>query len=345
MGRLLGSLIIAFLLPFQLIAADQPGQAEQLEAGMVNPGYHEKPEWFKLSFLDIRDDIEEAADSGKRVLLYFYQDGCPYCEKLLQDNFADREIAAYSQEKFDVIAINMWGDREVANLDGDMVPEKVFSKNLKVQFTPTLLFLDENGKVLLRINGYFEPYKFLTALKYVGEKKETELTIRDYYKQLKPEKASGKLHASATTLQNPNDLRVATEKPLIVMFEQKVCKDCDELHLDILQRSDVKEKLTPFDVVVLDMWSNDEITTPDGQVKKISDWAEEMGIQYSPSMVFYKSGKEIFRTEAYLKSFHTKAAFDYVSTSAYKQYPEFQRYVQKIADDLHAQGIEYDLMD
>mgnify|MGYP001592405752 CR=1 FL=1 len=345
MGRLLGSILIAFLMPLQLIAAEKPGQPEQLEAGMVNPGYHEKPDWFKLSFLDIRDDIDEAADSGKRVLLYFYQDGCPYCEKLLQDNFSDREIAAYSQEKFDVIAINMWGDREVANLDGDTVPEKVFSKSLKVQFTPTLIFLDETGKVLMRINGYFEPYKFLTALKYVGEKKEDQLTIREYYKQLKPEKASGKLHASSTTLQNPKDLSAASEKPLVVMFEQRVCKDCDELHLDILQRSDVKEKLASLDVVVLDMWSNDEIVTPDGQSKKISKWANELGIQYSPSMVFYKSGKEIFRTESYLKSFHTKAAFDYVSTAAYKEYPEFQRYVQKIADDLHAQGIEYDLMD
>ena len=76
MGKLLGILLIAFLMSYQALAAEQP---EQLEAGMVNPGYHEKPDWFKLSFLDIRDDIEEAADSGKRVLLYFYQDGCPYC--------------------------------------------------------------------------------------------------------------------------------------------------------------------------------------------------------------------------------------------------------------------------
>ena len=342
MNQLLGLMLIVFLVPFQLSAAEE---SEQLEAGMVNPGYHEKPYWFKLSFLDLRDDVEEAADSGNRVLLYFYQDGCPYCEILLQDNFSDREIAAYTQDKFDVIAINMWGNREVLNLNGDTVAQKTFAKNHKLQFTPTLLFLDETGKVLMRINGYFEPYKFFTALKYVGEKKEKELAIRDYFKQLKPEKASGKLHVSSTTLPDPSNLAISTAKPLIVMFEQKVCKDCDELHQDILQREDVKEKLQPFDVVVLDMWSKDEVITPTGQKTRISEWASELGIQYSPSMVFYQDGSEILRTEAYLKSFHTKAAFDYVSTGDFKDYPEFQRYVQKIADDLHARGIEYDLMD
>jgi len=331
--------LCTMLLSLSLFAAESQ---EQLSEGMVNPGYHEKPSWFKESFLDIREDIEEATAENKRVLLYFYQDGCPYCEKLLRDNFSDREIAAYSQQKFDVIAINMWGDREVINVDGDTVTEKEFSKNLKVQFTPTMVYLDEAGKKLLRINGYFAPDRFLTALKYIGEKKETTLSIRDYFKQLKPVKASGKLHLQHNTLAN--DLTKAS-RPLIVSFEQKICKDCDEMHGDILNRENVKQSLSGFDFMTLDMWSDDEITVPDGRRLKIVDWAKELGIQYSPSMVFFIDNSEVFRTESYLKSFHTRAALDYVSSGAYKTVTEFQRYVQQIADDLHARGIEYDLMD
>jgi thioredoxin-related protein len=105
------------LLSSSLYAAEPE---DRLSAGMVNPGYHEKPSWFKDSFLDIREDIEEASAEGRRVLLYFYQDGCPYCGKLLQDNFSDREIAGFSQQYFDVISINMWGDREVFNVNGSL---------------------------------------------------------------------------------------------------------------------------------------------------------------------------------------------------------------------------------
>jgi thioredoxin-related protein len=327
------------LVSFNLFAEQA---TDSLSEGMVNPGYHEKPSWFKESFLDIRDDIEEAAALNKRVLLYFYQDGCPYCGKLLQDNFADREISDYSQKHFDVIAINMWGDREVVDVEGNSVTEKDFARSLKVQFTPTMVYLDESGKKLLRINGYYAPDRFLTALKYIGEKQEKTLSIRDFFRQLKPAKASGNLHVQHNTLTT--DL-AKSSRPLIVSFEQRVCRDCDEMHQDILNRNNVSQSLSAYDFVTVDMWSKEDITIPDGRRIKIMDWAKELGIQYSPSLVFFIDKSEVFRTEAYLKSFHTRAALNYVSSGAYKSVPEFQRYVQKIADDLHARGIEYDLMD
>ena len=116
------SLVLPLLLWFftPLLPA---AEGEGLDEGMTNPGYHDKPDWFKLSFLDIREDINEAAQQNKRVMLYFYQDGCPYCAKLLQDNFGQKEIAEKTRNKFDVIAINMWGDREVTDLKGYMLSE------------------------------------------------------------------------------------------------------------------------------------------------------------------------------------------------------------------------------
>ena len=38
----------------------------------------EHPGWFKESFLDFEEDIEEAAAEGRRLVLYFWQTGCPY---------------------------------------------------------------------------------------------------------------------------------------------------------------------------------------------------------------------------------------------------------------------------
>ncbi len=34
----------------------------ELSAGMVNPGHTEQPDWFKVSFLDLFADIDEAAE-------------------------------------------------------------------------------------------------------------------------------------------------------------------------------------------------------------------------------------------------------------------------------------------
>ncbi|MEN6584753.1 MAG: thioredoxin fold domain-containing protein, partial [Sulfuricella sp.] len=195
-----------------------------LASGLVHPGYEEQPAWFKNSFLDLREDVGEAAKHGKRVLLYFYQDGCPYCKKLLQDNLGQRPIADKTQKYFDVIAINMWGDREVTDLSGAATTEKDFAKQMKVMFTPTMVALDEKGGQALRVNGYYAPHQFDAALDYAGLHKEHELSFKEYLAQVAPAAAQGKLHGDARYLAPPYRLDRATKrggKPLLVLFEQK----------------------------------------------------------------------------------------------------------------------------
>jgi thioredoxin-related protein len=328
-------------------AATPVGAEEKLSKGMENPGYAEKPKWFKSSFLDIREDVEEAAEEGRNIVLYFYQDGCPYCKKLLEDNYGNREIAKYSQENFDTVAINMWGDREVVDLKGNDVTEKQFAEDLKVMFTPTMLMLDKKGKPVLRINGYYYPNKFLSALKYVAENHHANISFRDYYGKQPQKKASGKLHVESYFLQPPYDLRAerrASGKPLLVMFEQIQCLACDELHKDILKRDESLKETAKLDIVLLDMWSKARVITPDGRKMMAKEWAKELNIQNGPSMVFFDGeGKEVFRAEAYLKAFHTQGVMDYVSSGGYKEQPNFQRWLGAKADRLEAQGIHVDL--
>ena len=336
--------LVSGVLGGQSLMASQEGQLDQ---GMVNPGYAEKPAWFKNSFLDIREDILEAAESGKRVVLYFYQDGCPYCKKLLEDNFGQREITEFTREKFDVIAINMWGDREVVDVSGNDATEKKFSEDLKVMFTPTFLFLDEDGKVVLRVNGYYPPDRFMAALNYVAAAKEKQMSFRDYYAAREPTKDSGKLHVQPEYLQPPYDLRAKSRqsgKPLMVMFEQKQCLACDELHMDIMQRDESKQQAARLDVVLLDMWSSARLITPGGKKTTARDWAKALDVKYGPSLVFFNdAGEEVFRTEAYLRAFHTQSVMDYVASAAYTKQSNFQRYIDGRADHLREQGIEVDL--
>lgn len=321
--------------------------AEQnsLDVGMVNPGYEEKPEWFKNSFLDIREDVEEAANTNKRVMLYFYQDGCPYCAKLLRDNFSQRNIVEKSQQYLDIIAVNMWGDREVTSLDGKAMTEKEFAAALRVMFTPTILMLNEQGKVILRINGYYHPVKFEAALDYVGLHKEKELRFADYYHQLEPVKPSGKLHDEDFFLQPPYDLRnlANSDKPLMLLFEQKQCKPCDEYHTDIYQRPETRQQLARFNIVRLDMWADTPLLGLDGQKTTARKLANQLDVKYAPSMVFFDKSDEVFRTEAYLKAFHTQSVLDYVASGAYRTQPNFQRYIAARADKLEAQGVHIDL--
>lgn len=336
-----------FALAVQAIAAGAPAAGAVLKDGLVNPGYHDKPAWFKESFLDIREDVAEARDAGRRLLLYFYQDGCPYCAKLLNDNFGNRAISQKTRSAFDVIAINMWGDREVTDMAGTATTEKAFASALEVQYTPTLLFLDETGAVVLRVNGYFAPHKFDVALDFVAGRHEKQGDFRAYYATVKPTPANATMNPLAGALAAP--LRLAergdARRPLMVMFEQGSCADCDELHRDILGRDEVSYALTNVDVAQVDIHSKETVQTPDGRELSVADWVRELGIQYAPSLVFFDAqGKEVFRTEAYLRTFHVHGAIDYVVSGAYRWQPSFQRFLQHRTEMLAERGVKVDLM-
>ncbi|EGV19784.1 thioredoxin family protein [Thiocapsa marina] len=342
--------IIWSLLLFGTLASAAVDGPAELAPGMQNPGYHEQPDWFKASFLDLREDVAEATARDKRLVLYFYQDGCPYCAKLLQENLGDQSIARLMQGSFDVVAINLWGDREVTGLSGELTTEKQLGSDLKVQFTPTMLLLDEAGQVVLRINGYFPPHRFKAALDYVAERREqVGESFADYAAGLESTEAKGTLHKQGGFLQAPfrlADNRDTSMRPLVVMFEQPTCRDCDELHEDILEREPLAYSLSGFDGAILDTYSRDPVQTVDGREIPIRDWAAELGIKYTPSLVFFDAaGREVFRTEGYFKAFHIHGALDYVATGAYLWEPSFQRYLAARREALAAFGIEVDLMD
>lgn len=260
-------LICSLFLSLAQAVENKTAQLESIQSDLVNPGYHEKPAWFKESFLDLREDIQEANESKKRVLLYFYQDGCPYCAKLLQDNLGQKRLADKTRKHFDVIAINMWGDKEVTDLNGRLTTEKKFTEQMKVMYTPTLVFLTEQGKIALRVNGYYAPNKFETALDYVREHNETKISFRNYVRKFLKIKSTGKLHQQDFILPPPYNLKalLASNKPLLVLFEQKKCHACDELHNDVFKRKETLEQIKRFNVVRLDMWSNNTLINAQGK--------------------------------------------------------------------------------
>lgn len=305
------------------------------------------PDWFKESFLDFSSDLKEAAARNKRLMVYFGQDGCPYCAELMRVNFAQKDIVDKTRAHFDAIALNIWGDREVTWIDGKIRPEKEFASFLKVQFTPTLLFFDEQGNVVLRLNGYYPPHKFRAALDYVSRKMEKRVAFADYLKKAAPEPASGVLHDEPFFLKPPYNLdrgKTPAARPLAVVFEQPQCSACDELHSRAFKDPEARALFARFDVVRLALFSNEPVTTPDGKRMTAAQWGRALKVAYTPSIVFFdQKGVEVFRIEAYLKPFHFASSLEYVASGAYREQPNFQRFIRARAERKRAQGETVDL--
>jgi len=342
-------LLTLFLVPFLwfgatngVLAASKDNPTEKPGA-FLGAGSFSIPAWFKNSFLDLRDDVAEATENGKRVMIYFHQDGCPYCSKLVNENFSQKHIVDFMNKNFDAIDINMWGDREVSDLNGKSMNEKAFAASLKVWFTPTLLFFDEKGKIALRVNGYYKPQQLLAALQYVADKQETKISFTDYYKKLNPPPTSGKLNTAGFLAKPPYQLNKVDNDFIAVLFEQKDCVDCDRLHKDVYPLADTQTQLKRFHTVRVDRWSQTPVTTPDGKQMSAKDWGDALNIAYVPTVVLFDKGKEVIRAEAFLKSFHMQSIFDYVASGGYKKETSFQRYLEHRADDIRKTGKNVDI--
>ncbi len=304
------------------------------------------PRWFTESFLDFKDDVAEAARSGKRVLVYFGQDGCPYCKAMMQGSFGPGATADTVQRHFVAIAINIWGDRELQWLDGHRTTEKKLAQTLGVQFTPTLLFLDADARITLRLNGYQPPERLARIVGYVAGRHDRNDSLAEYLQRAEAVPGTPRPAPAA----QPYLQRLATlprrpgGKPLAVLFEAPGCAACAELHSEALARPTLRTLLPQLDLVRVLPGASTALRTPDGRSSDTRSWARDLHITLYPTVVFFDTrGAEVFRFDGYLRPFHIESAFDYVASGAYVKEPQFQRFVQTRADKLRAAGKPVDL--
>jgi len=145
------------------------------EVKIGDDGLH-KQDFFLDSFLEMSADLEEAAAQGKGLIILFEQRGCPYCRELHGVNFERPEIVEFISENFLTVQLNLWGDREVVDFDGEAFSEKDLAAKWYVNFTPTTIIIPPEAvgaksvreATAFTMPGYFKPFHFLSSLEYVS---------------------------------------------------------------------------------------------------------------------------------------------------------------------------------
>ena len=161
-------------------AAGAQAAGKSLQPTLGDDGlYHH--DWFMDSFLGLADDLNESHQAGKRMVVVFEQIGCIYCKKMQTEVLADPDVQAYVRENYNVVQLNLWGDREVTDLDGEALPEKELARKWGVLFTPTIVFMPEtvaeaggrNGKdaAVAMMPGAFGKLTFKALFEWVKERR------------------------------------------------------------------------------------------------------------------------------------------------------------------------------
>jgi thioredoxin-related protein len=213
--------------------------------------------------------------------------------------------------------------------------ERAYADQEKVNFTPTLIFYDNDAREALRLQGYYPPYKFRAALEYVADGYYKDESFRDYLQRANPPMSFelDGLNEEDFFLPPPYALdrsHYPSEMPLVVFFEQGDCHACDVLHSAPLQNPVLRRMLSRFESVQVDVNADTPVITPSGIHTTSKAWAEDMGLFYTPTLVFFdQNGKEIIRVDSVVGFYRLRRVLDYVLSGAYKDGSTLQQYGRK----------------
>jgi thioredoxin-related protein len=293
----------------------------------------EFPDWFKLSFLDLRDDLMEVRKEGKAALMvYFGQKYCAYCKAFLEKDLTKEDIRTYIEKHYDVIGIDIHGQRMVTDLSGRELEENRFAVQENTNFTPSVIFYDQDGHEALRLRGYYPPYRFRAALEYVADVHYRKESFREYLARADVPLVfePGELNHEPFFMPGPYMLdrsRIPGERPLAVFFEQGNCWACDVLHTSLLSDPEIRERMSRFEAVQLPFWEDVPVITPSGERTTARKWAGKLGLFYTPTLIIFDpQGREIIRVDSVVQFYRLRNVLDYVLSGGYREYPTFQRW-------------------
>lgn len=158
---------------------------------LSDDGLYTQP-WFLQSLLELADDLTAATEARKRFAIMWELRGCPYCKDTHLINFAQPDIESYIKERFDILQLNIIGDREVTDFDGEKLPEKRLAEKYGVRFTPTFQFFPEvttglaakrpRDREIVRAQGYMAPAQFQAMFRFVTERAYEKGSLLDFLK-------------------------------------------------------------------------------------------------------------------------------------------------------------------
>ncbi len=137
----------------------------------ANPG-----EYFLLGGLTERDffleqpyDLAALLGNDKATAVFFEQGNCHTCDLLHSDPLA-KDLSIEEIEKMNVIQLNMWADTPVVTPQGVKTTAKDWARSLDIFYAPSIVFFDNNGKEIIRVDSVTYFYRLWGVLDYVNQK-------------------------------------------------------------------------------------------------------------------------------------------------------------------------------
>jgi len=111
--------------------------------------------FFNETFGNLQEELQRAKAEGKKgVLVFFEMDECPFCHRMKETVLNQPEVQEYFRKYFINISIDIEGDVEISDFEGQPISQKQFAVKVnRVRATPVFGFYDLEGNQVVRYTG------------------------------------------------------------------------------------------------------------------------------------------------------------------------------------------------
>lgn len=110
--------------------------------------------FFEQSLGDLTEELDIAKEAGKKgVFVFFEMDECPFCHRMKRTVLNQPEIQDYFKQHFHSLSIDIEGDIEIIDFEGNDTSQKEFASKNRVRATPVMAFYDLEGNQVVRYTG------------------------------------------------------------------------------------------------------------------------------------------------------------------------------------------------
>ncbi|MBK1721128.1 thioredoxin family protein [Thiocystis violacea] len=111
------------------------------------------------------------------------------------------------------------------------------------------------------------------------------------------------------------------KKGLILYFGQKRCPYCHQLiEVNFGLQDIVEYTRRHFDLIPIDIWGVDEVTTLSGEVVTEREWSHQEQMDFTPAILFIDAKGEVaLRLRGYYPPYQFRAALEYVADGHYRR--------------------------
>ncbi len=137
--------------------------------------------FFDESWGNFAEELDNARAAGKKAILIFFEmDECPFCHRMKETVLNQPEVQAYFKEHFLNISVDIEGDVEITDFQGQSMKQKDFAFKInRVRATPVFAFYDLQGERIVRFTGAtngVEEFMWLGEYVVSGEYKNMPFT-------------------------------------------------------------------------------------------------------------------------------------------------------------------------